>query len=602
MAGRGAATALRASEEEALGRAFDARLVRRLGRYLRPYRFAVAVALALLLLVSLSDLAGPYLIKVAIDEHITPRRLDGLGLLALLYVGALAGSFAFRYGQNLVTQYVGQRAMADLRLEIFSHIQRMPLSYFDRTPVGRLVTRLTNDVDALNELLTSGAVAIFGDIFTLAAIVAALLALDWRLAMVTFLALIPLYPLVRWFRGKMRQSYRETRVALARINAFLNERISGMQIVQLFTAEKLSAASFEEKNRDYLAANIRSTFYSAMLYPIVGVFAAVSIALIVWYGGRQVAALSFTLGALVAFIRYVERFFQPIRDLSEKYNIMQSAMASSERIFELLDSPEEELRGAPLPGGHLRGSIEFRDVWFAYQGEDWVLKDISFTVEPGERVAFVGATGAGKTSIISLLSRFYLPQRGQILVDGIDIRNLDTAHLRRSVGVVLQDPFLFTGTIERNIRLREEGIEAADLRAAARHVNAEVFIERLPDGYQTKVGERGAGLSVGQKQLVAFARAIAFNPSVLLVLDEATSSIDSETEALIQEALRRLMSERTTLVIAHRLSTVQDVDRIIVLHHGEIVEEGSHQELLARRGRYFRLYELQYLDREPARA
>ncbi len=605
-------------DDEILGKAYDARLMRRLLGHLRPYRLGVAVAIALLILGTLVELAGPLIIKNAIDGDMCPALLASgvrdsvcvattrahgtlagyqrglLGATALFLLTLLA-DFAIRYAQQVLLNYLGQRVMYDMRMAIFSKLQRLPLAFFDRNPVGRLMTRLTNDVDALNELLTSGAVAIFGDVFILVGIVGVLLALNWRLALVTFAILPVLVILMGYFRRRMRDAYRQVRTRLARLNAYIAENISGTMVVQLFNREARNFHLFDLLNRDYTDANLRSLFYFALFYPAVNVLAAVSLALIVWYGGGQTLGHVLTPGALVAFIALSDRFFGPIRDLSEKYNILQGAMAASERIFGILDEPVTVADPtAPTPLAHVRGAIEFRDVWFAYNPDEWVLKGISFTIEPGESVAFVGATGAGKTSLISLLSRFYDVQAGAVLVDGVDVRDVAQADLRRHVGAVLQDPFIFAGTIASNIRLHEEGISDERVREAARFVNADRFIARLPLGYDTPVRERGAGLSVGQKQLLAFARAIAFNPEILLVLDEATSSVDTETEALIQDALSRLMVGRTSIIIAHRLSTIRDVDRIIVLHKGRIAEQGTHDELLDKGGVYHNLYELQY--------
>jgi ATP-binding cassette, subfamily B, multidrug efflux pump len=605
-------------EDEILGKAYDARLMRRLLTYLRPYRLLVAAGVALLLLGALADLAGPYIVKMAIDNDMCPAlRLRtgvcraalsaqrpigstadhqrGLLLAAILFLLALVAGFAIRYGQEVLLNYLGQRVMYDLRMQIFTKLQRLSLAFFDRNPVGRLMTRLTNDVDALNEMLTDGAVAIFGDIFTLLGIVGVLLWLNWRLALVTFVILPVLTMFMSFFRRAMRDSYRQVRTRLARLNAYIAENISGTQIVQLFNREARNFAAFDALNLDYLGANLRSLFYFALFYPTVSVLSSIAIALIVWHGGGTVLAHALTLGSLVAFLSYADRFFVPIRDLSEKYNILQGAMAASERIFGLLDEREAILDPPePVPLGEVRGEVEFRHVWFSYNPDEWVLKDVSFTIKPGESVAIVGATGAGKTSLIALLARFYDVQRGAIQVDGHDVREVAQAELRRHIGVVLQDPFIFSGTIAGNIRLHEESISDERVRAAARFVNADGFISELPQGYDTPVRERGAGLSVGQKQLLAFARALAFNPEILLVLDEATSSVDTETEALIQDALARLMQGRTSIIIAHRLSTIRNVDRIIVLHKGRVVEQGTHEELLARAGIYRNLYELQY--------
>src|SRR5579884_789497 len=584
-------------DEEVYGKVYDSRLAGRLLRYLLPYRLAMGLSLALLAAIGLLELAGPYLMKVAIDQYITPGRWQGLGTIALLYVGVLVGEFALRYWQTYLLNRTGQQAMHDLRVELFSHLQRLGLRFFDRHPVGALMTRLTNDIEALNEALTSGVVAILGDVVTMVGISIVLVLLDWRLALVTFLVLPLLYAVSQRLQRELRDAYRAIRVRLSRLNAYVQESVSGMAVIQLFNRERQSFERFDDLNSDYLRASLRSVFFFSLLYPSVTVVGSLAVAAIIWYGGGQALQGTLTVGVLVAFIQYLQRFYEPIRDLAEKYNIMQQAMTSADRIFELLDEPEEVRNPAsPVRLDEPRGEVEFDRVWFAYQGEDWVLRDVSFRVRPGESIAFVGATGAGKTSLINLLARFYDPQRGRILVDGVDVRDLDQAELRRHLGVVLQDPFLFAGTVEQNIRLQNPAIGDAEVRAAARRVGADRFIERLPGGYQHEVRERGGGLSVGQKQLLAFARAIAHNPRILLVLDEATSSVDTETEALITVALREVMRDRTTLAIAHRLATVQHVDRIIVVHKGRIVESGRHADLLARRGLYFRLWELQRHD------
>lgn len=607
-------------EDEAFDHAYDARLLRRLLGYLRPYRSAVALAVVLLMLASAASLVGPYIVRVAIDEHIAPGRPAGLGLVILAYLGALVAGFVFRYAQTYVMQWVGQHATYDLRREVFSHLQRLSVGFYTRQPVGRLVTRVTNDVDALNEMITQGVVAVFGDLVTLVGIVAILLVLDWRLALATMLVLPGIVAFTMRFRVRARDAHRAVRARLARINAFLNEHIMGMGIVQLFGREGREQARFDALNREHLSATLGALRAFALFHPTVGAMSAVAVAIILAYGGSRVLAGALSVGMVVAFIQYAQRFFEPIEDLAEKYNILQAAMASSERIFRLLDEPVE-VADPPDPArvARVRGEIEFRDVWFAYEPtsaagdgprapggqpapEDWVLRGVSFRIRPGESVAFVGHTGAGKSSIINLITRFYDPQRGQVLVDGLDVRGWDQRDLRRHIGLVLQDVFLFSGTIEDNIRLGTRTITDAQVRAAAEFVNAAPFIARLPDGYRTQVRERGATLSVGQKQLVAFARAIAHNPEVLLVLDEATSSVDVETETLIQEALGRVMRGRTSIIIAHRFSTIQHVDRILVIHKGRLAEEGTHRDLLARGGIYARLYELQYRDQERAAA
>lgn len=619
-------------EEEALGKAYDARLMKRLLRYVRPYRLPVAAAVLLLVLASALELVGPWLTKVALDEAIPRGEGRLLALLAVIYVLSLLVSFALQYADELLTTWLGQRVMYDLRTELFGHLQRLDLRYFDRNPVGRVLTRVTSDVEVLNELFSAGVVTVFGDVFTLVFIVGAMLVMDWKLALVTF-SVLPLVALVAFlFRWKVREAYRDIRVRLARLNAFLHERFTGIRVVQLFNREAADARRFRDLDRDYLLAHLRSITYYALFFPVIELLTAVALALIVWYGGLSMLEGTVTLGVVAAFLQYARRFFRPIQDLSEKYNLLQGAMASSERIFKLLDThPSVRDPEAPL---HLpappQGEIEFRDVWFAYDGGDgreptprlaaghhertgagqgeaspppahlepnWVLKGVSFRVAPGERLAIVGHTGAGKTTIINLLMRFYEPQRGQILLDGVPIHRLPLAELRSHIALVLQDVFLFSRDVAYNIRLGNEGIDEARVRQAAARVGAARFIERLPRGYAQPLGERGASLSVGERQLVSFARALAFDPAIL-VLDEATSSVDSELEAQIQEAIGELMRGRTSVVIAHRLSTVQGADRILVVHHGEIREEGTHEELLARGGIYARLYELQF-ERAP---
>jgi ATP-binding cassette subfamily B protein len=596
-------------EDEVLGKAYDARLTRRLLSYVRPYRGAVALAVGLLSLTSLASLAGPYIVRIAIDQHIAPKRVEGLGLVIAAYVGALMLALVSRYAQSIVMARVGQEAMYDLRMQLFGHLQRLSIGYYNKQPVGRLITRMTNDVDALNEMITQGVVAVFGDLLTLVGIVAIMLYLDWRLAIATMVVLPIIVLFTARFRAQARESYRAIRVRIARINAFLNEHIMGMGIVQLFGREPREQRRFDELNQDHLKYQLIAVRSFAFFHPAVNAISAVSIAVILAYGGARALGGAISVGLVVAFIQYAQRFFEPIEDLSEKYNILQAAMASSERIFRILDEPVTvQDPPEPVRVGHVRGEIEFRDVWFAYDAsdppkpEEWVLRGVSFHIKPGERVAFVGHTGAGKTSIINLIGRFYDVQRGSVYVDGHDVRSWDQRVLRRHIGLVQQDVFLFSGTIRDNIRLGTTGITDDDVRRAAEFVNASKFIVRLPGGYEAPVQERGATLSVGQKQLIAFARAIAHNPEVLLVLDEATSSVDTETEILIQDALQRVMRNRTSIIIAHRLSTIQHVDRIIVIHRGRIVEEGTHRELLGRGGIYTKLYQLQYRDQEVGAA
>jgi ATP-binding cassette subfamily B multidrug efflux pump len=586
-------------DDEILGKAYDATLMRRLIAYLRPYWAQVSVAFVAITLGAAMALAQPYLMKLAIDQHIATRDLEGLPRLAVLYVVVLVLAFAAEYTQTWTMQLTGQRIMFDMRMAIYRHLQRLDVRYYDRNPVGRLMTRVTSDVDVLNDLFTSGVVTIFGDVFTLVGIMGVMLWMNWRLALVAF-AVLPLIALVtQWFRRNVRESYRVVRGLIARINAFLQENITGMSTVQLFRREGLNYARFDEIDRKHRDANIESIFYYAVFYPAIEAISALASALIIWYGGASVLGGTLTLGALAAFLQYSQRFFRPISDMSEKFNILQSAMASSERIFKLLDEPVHiESPAKPRSLGSATGHIVFDHVWFAYNTPvdglpEWVLKDVSFEVHPGERVGIVGATGSGKTTLINLLLRFYDVQRGRITIDGVDIRSLDLESARGLFSLVLQDVHLFSGTIADNIRLGHAAITDAQVRDAAHAVHADRFIEQLPRGYEAPVAERGSTLSVGQKQLLSFARALAFNPRVL-ILDEATSSVDTDTEILIRDALERLMAGRTTIAIAHRLSTIQDMNKILVLHKGVLRESGTHQELLAERGIYFKLFELQY--------
>jgi ATP-binding cassette subfamily B protein len=578
---------------------YDAALLRRLLRYLRPYRWLALGAVLLLLFQSGLALIGPRLTEHALDVAIPHRDLGLLGLLAGLYISTIVLELVAEYGGTLLTTFVGQRVMYDLRLEIFGHLQRLSVTYFDRNPVGRLMTRVTSDVETLNELFSSGVVTIFGDVFTLVAIMAMMLVIDVKLALVTF-AVIPLVWLTAAiFRRRVRDAFRDIRYRLARLNAFLQERLSGMRVVQLFGREEASAERFAELNRDHLAAHLRSITIYAIFFPVVEVLTAVAMALLLWYGGLRVLDQTLTVGVLAAFIQYTRRFFQPLQDLSEKFNLLQSAMASSERVFALLDEPvtvPEPTSPRPLPRP-LRGEVRFDGVWFRYAPDGpWVLRDVSFVASPGRTLALVGHTGAGKTTVVNLLLRFYDPERGRITVDGVDIRELATADLRSAIGFVQQDLFLFTGDILHNLTLGAPITAEAARRAAAR-VGADRFIERLPSGYSHRLGERGRNLSVGERQLLSFARALALDPRIL-VLDEATSSVDAEAEAQIQRAIAELMAGRTSLVVAHRLSTILHADEILVMHHGEIRERGTHRELLAAGGLYERLYQLQLRGQE----
>lgn len=584
-------------DDDAAAPGYDWALLGRLLGYLRPYRLVVLLAFLLIAAQSLLELCGPWLVKLAIDEHIARGDAAGLVPLAALYLLVLVLAFGTRFAQLYLLTMTGQRIVLDLRKQIFDHLLRLHVGFFDRTPVGKMMTRVTSDVDAINELFTSGVVTVFGDLMTLLGIMGALLLLNWRLALVTFAVLPLFFLLTDWFRRGARQSFRDVRGWVARLNAFLQEHLSGMAVVQLFSRERRALAEFEAVNRGHADANLRSIFYYAVFYPGIDLLAALAAALILLFGGQRVLEGSLTLGALVAFIQYSERFWRPISDLSEKFNVLQAAMASSERIFGLLDTPAEVTPPAlPRPLPEVRGRVAFENVSFAYQPGRPVLQDVSFTVEPGRSLALVGATGAGKTSVISLLTRFYDVDAGRITLDGVDVRELDPAVLRGSLALVLQDVHLFSGTVRSNIALGSP-IPDERVRAAARAVGAGPFVEALPGGYEAEVRERGATLSVGQKQLLSFARALAHDPRVL-ILDEATSSIDTETEQLIQEALGVLLRGRTAIVIAHRLSTIQHVDEILVLHKGRVRERGSHAELLARRGLYWRLYQLQYKDQE----
>lgn len=595
-------------EEEQLGKIYDAKVARRLIRYLVPYRRQVVFALLLTVGLNLVRQIGPLLTKWAIDDYVAPAArgavkldtaFDGIMLLAIAYIGSLGVTLGIGYFQDVLLNTIGQRVMFDLREQIFAKLQSIEVSFYDNNPVGRLITRLTTDVDSLNELFTAGLVEVLGDFVLIAGALGMMFYFDWKLAIVSLLVVPLLWAATMWFRRGAREGFRQVRTKIARLNAFTQEHISGAQVVQLFNREKKALEQFSEINSAHKQANLETIFFYAVFYPLVNLISAVGIAAIVWYGGGQVIQKAITIGTLVAFLQYTQRLWQPIQDISDKYNVFQAAVVASERVFKLLDTPDNIQSPAiprqPVLGEHAFGGIEFRNVWFAYKGEDWVLKDVSFTVEPGESIALVGHTGSGKTTITNLLMRFYDIQRGEILLDGVNIREWDLQKLRRNFAVVLQDVFLFSGNIGSNIRLGNESISEERVEWAAHEVRAASFIQNLPERFNTKVRERGAGFSVGQKQLISFARALAFDPRIL-VLDEATSSIDTETEQLIQQAIERVMTARTSIIIAHRLSTIQRVSKIIVLHKGEIREMGDHQSLLSKRGIYFKLYQLQYKE------
>ncbi len=631
-------------EEEVLGKAYDGRLMRRLLTYLRPYKWHVVVALAAIILKSGADVLGPFLTKIAIDKYLAKSpnshswigdRLNdaplvGIAQIGGLYIGLLIFTFILEFIQTYLMQWTGQKVMFDLRKQIFRHLQHIHVGFFDKNPVGRLVTRVTTDVDALNEMFTAGVVSIFEDVFVLAGIIAIMMKMNWKLALITFAVLPIIVYATKIFRDKVRDSYRRIRTAIARINSYLQEAVSGMLVLQLFNREKRAFNKFSAINASHMEAFKDAIMAYAVYYPVVEVMSAIAIASIIWFGGRDVIRGVATLGVLVAFMQYAQRFFRPIQDLSEKYNILQSAMAAGERVFKLLDTKIEVTSPAVTKTPQGPGRIEFDHVWFAYgnlaaaekpadsssrlgragapvptqtltqAGEpDWVLRDVNFVLEPGETIAVVGHTGAGKTTLISLLMRFYDVQRGAIRIDGVDIKEMNLDDLRSRFGVVLQDPFLFSGTVESNIRLGTARIQDADVEQAAEDVNLADFIRTLPGGFKEEVRERGSTLSTGQKQLISFARALAHDPKIL-ILDEATSSVDTETEFRVRDALNRMVEGRTSLIIAHRLSTIQRADKIIVMHKGQVREMGSHQQLLAQRGIYYKLYQLQYKDQEMA--
>jgi ATP-binding cassette subfamily B multidrug efflux pump len=592
-------------EDEVLGKAYDSRLMKRLLKYVKPYWRQVAISVFLVIVLAVLNPLRPYITKFAIDDYILKSNYVGLAKLSLLLFGLLLVQGVIQYLLNYTTEWIGHKTIFDLRMEIFSHLQRLALKFFDRNPTGRLVTRVTNDVESLNEMYSSGIVLVFGDIFTIIGILYFMFKLSFDLSLVTLSVLPLLFYATFLFRKKAREAYREVRTLIARINAFLQEHFSGISVVQVFNREEEEFRKFDQINSKYRDANIKSIFYYAVFFPVVELISAIGIALIIWYGGGEVIKGTVTIGVLISFIQYTEMFFRPVRDLSEKYNIFQTAMASAERIFKLLDTkifikqPEN-----PVKLEKVRGEIEFRNVWFKYKDdsdglsdEDWILKNVSFKINAGEKVAIVGATGSGKSTIINLIGKFYEVQRGQILIDGIDIKDIDERDLRKHIAIVLQDVMLFSGDILTNITLGNEKIPFEKVVESARLIGADKFIEKLPKGYFEAVHERGANFSVGERQLISFVRALVYEPKIL-VLDEATSSVDVETEYIVQKAIDKLLENRTAIIIAHRLSTIQNSDRIIVLHKGEVREIGTHMELLEKKGIYYRLYQLQYKDRK----
>lgn len=589
-------------EEEAIGKTYDFGVAKRLIRYLKPYWKTASLALVLTLLTNILMSLQPRFTQYAVDDFIIPKNVEGLGLFAGLFFAVFLFRFIFSYVQEVLLNTIGQKVMFDLRTQIFSKLQKQEVAYYDKNPVGRVITRLTSDVDSLNELFTSGVIDVLGDLVIIFAIIAQMYWMDWKLATVSLVTVPLLFAATNWFRKRARIGFDKVRTRTAKLNAFLQEHISGAQTVQLFNAEKKAEKRFDEINDDYRNANIETIYYYSIFYPMVDFISAFGVAIVIFYFGYEhLPSLSsagelISIGVLASFIQYSQQLFQPIRDLSDKFNVLQAAIVASHRIFLLLDAPVDiESPSAPKKTGRATGRIEFQNVWFAYKDENWVIKDVSFTVEPGESVAIVGHTGSGKTTVTNLLMRFYDIQKGKILLDGVDIREWDLQSLRENFAVVLQDVFLFSGSVENNIRLGNDNITAEKIKWAAGEVRAAEFIQKLDGGYLHEVKERGAGLSVGQKQLISFARALAFEPTIL-ILDEATSSIDTETEQLIQRAVDRVMEDRTSMVIAHRLSTIQRCDRILVFHHGELRESGSHNELLTQRGLYWKLYQLQYVE------
>ncbi|HXG86294.1 MAG TPA: ABC transporter ATP-binding protein [Pyrinomonadaceae bacterium] len=590
------------THEAAIEKTYDWHVTARLLRYLKPYWRLAAVALVLTFVTNILISLQPFFTKMAVDDFITPKKVEGIWLFAFAFFCLFLFRFIFSYIQEILLNVVGQRVMFDIRTQIYTKLQNQEVAYYDKNPVGRVITRITSDVDALNELFTSGVIDVLGDLVVIFAIIGMMFWLDWKLALVSLITVPLLFAATNWFRKRARVGFDKVRTRMATLNAFLQEHISGAQTVQLFNAERKTENRFHDINDDYRDANIETIYYYAIFYPLVDFIGAIGIALLIWFGGYQLltgasaSGNALTIGILIAFIQYSQQLFQPIRDLSDKFNVLQAAIVASHRIFLLLDLPVQILTPEkPRKTGKAVGRIEFQNVWFAYKNEDWVLKDVSFTVEAGESVALVGHTGSGKTTVTNLLMRFYDVQRGKILLDGVDVRDWDLNDLRENFAVVLQDVFLFSGSISDNVRLGNKEITDAQILWAAREVHADEFIQKLPENYAAEVRERGAGLSVGQKQLISFARALAFEPTIL-ILDEATSSIDTETEQLIQQAVERVMQNRTSMVVAHRLSTIQKCDRILVFHHGDLREAGTHNELLSKRGLYWRLYQLQYVE------
>ncbi len=582
-------------EEEPVKKQLDRKLLVKLLKYIITYKYILLSTVSLLLLSAMLQLAGPYLIKIAIDRYIIPKSLDGFLYIVILFGIVILFQFIIRYFQQYFTEYMGQKIMYDMRIDIFSHIHRMPMSFFDKNPVGRIMTRVTTDVQTLNEMLSSGIITLLGDIFMILGIMIVMVILNLKLSLITFSVLFLLAAAAFIFRSKVRKSFRIIRAKISNINSFLQEAISGINTIKIFNRENKNDEEFSKLNKGYLQAYLKTILYYAVFFPIVTLISTLAIALVIWYGGGQVMQNLLTLGTLVAFIQYIEKFFHPISDLSEKLGIVQEAIAASERIFGLLNrQPAITSPKNPKKISKIKGNIKFDRVWFSYNEGDFVLKDISFELQSGQSAAFVGATGSGKTSIINILNRFYDIQKGNIYLDNIDIKKFNLEDLRKHIGIVMQDVFLFSGTILDNIRLGNKDISTDEVVRAAKYVNADKFIEKLPDRYNQEIRERGQILSVGQRQLIAFARALVFNPEILLVLDEATSSIDSEIEALIQDALAKIMTNRTTVIIAHRLSTIKNADKIIVLSHGRIVESGSHKSLLKKKGVYHKLYKYQY--------